>query len=168
MIYFTTFIFTLLLSHIVRAVPACDDVASPKDLYDTTYDDVQQPLFAERKVKYDGKYDHKHGDTSKVACAHRPHGLAHRYKHFKDIPGFPYIGAAFDVKPGSPNCGKCWKLRNKKTHKKIHLTAIDSTEKGFKVSKEAYKMLGGKVEPDGHGHLEVEAERVDPSVCGFT
>ena len=48
MIYFTTLIFTLLLSHIARAVPACGDVASPEDQYDT-YDDGQ-PVLATYKV----------------------------------------------------------------------------------------------------------------------
>ena len=164
MIYFTTLIFTLLLSHIASAVPACGDDASPKDLYDTSYDDVQEPFFVEHRVKYDSKYDHKHGDTSKVACAH---SLAHRFPHFKDIPHFPLIGAAFDIKKGAHNCGKCWRLHNKKDNKTIALTAIDSTEKGFKVSKEAYEKLGGKVLPGGHGHLEVEAKHVPHSVCGF-
>jgi Cerato-platanin len=162
MIYFTTFIFTLLLSHIARAVPACGDDASPKDLYDTSYDDVQQPLFIEYRVEYDEKYDHKNGDTKKLACGH---SLAPRYPHLKDIPHYPYIGAAFDIHKGSHNCGKCWKLHNKKTNKTISLSAVDSTEKGFKVSKEAYEKLGGK--PGGHGHLDVEAEHIPPSVCGF-
>jgi hypothetical protein len=170
MIYFTTFIFALLLSHIARAVPACGDAASPEDLYDPTYDDVQEPidlLVTSYKVGWDGKYDKKHGDTKSVACANPPHGYAHRYPHFKDFPDFPYIGGAFDVKHGSPNCGKCWKLHDKKTNKSIHLTAIDHAGhgKGFIISKEAFEKLnGGSV---GSGELEAEAKEVPASVCGF-
>jgi hypothetical protein len=162
MIYFTTFIFTLLLAHITRAVPGCGDAASPEGLYDPTYDDVQEPLFAEHKVTWDPKYGHKHGDTKTVECRR----LAHRYPQFKDFPDFPYIGAAHNIKEhDSPNCGKCWKLHNKKTHKSIHFTAIDSTsEKGFKVSKQAFEKLN-----DGKPgtSLDVEATQVPPSVCGF-
>jgi hypothetical protein len=161
MIYFTTFIFTLLLSHITHAVPACGDAASPKDLYDPMYDDVQEPFLADHKVTWDAKYGHKHGDTKKVECSK----LAHRYPHFVDFPDFPYIGAAFNVKHGSHNCGKCWKLRNKKNNKSISLTVIDHTEKGFKISKEAFEKLNnGK---PGTTLDDVEAHEVPPSVCGF-
>jgi hypothetical protein len=54
MIYFTTFIFTLLLSHIARAMPPCGDVASPEELFDT-YDDEQ--VLASYKVTWDATYD---------------------------------------------------------------------------------------------------------------
>jgi len=163
MIYFITFI--LLLLHIVRAVPACGDVASPEDLYDPTYDDVQQPLITSYKVTVDSNYDHKHGNTHSVACSNGPHGLAHRYPQFKDIPNFPYIGGAFNVRWGSPNCGKCWKLHNKKTNKSITLTAIDSARPGFNIGKHAFiKLNGGTV---GSGMLEAEAKPVPHSVCGF-
>ena len=158
MIYFTTFIFTLLLSHIARAVPACGDDASPKGLYDPTYDDVQQPIQPphHHKITWDRKYDHRHGDTKSVTCSH----LAHRYPHFKDFPQFPNIGAAFDIH-GPPHCGKCWKLHHK--NKSISLTAIDHAAKGFKISKEAFEKLNG-----GPGtEFEARAERVADSVCGF-
>ena len=157
MIYFTTVIFTLLLAHIARAVPACDDAPSSEDLYDydPTYDDFQQPLVTEYKVKWDHKYDNKYGETKKAACGHGPHGLAHRYPYYKDFPDYPYIGGAYDVKKGSPNCGKCWKLHNKKTKKSIHFTAIDdASNHGYEVSKEAYEKLGGKP------GMEVEAKQV--------
>jgi len=160
MIYFATFIFTLLLSHIARAVPACGDDASPKDLYDPVYDDVQQPFVLEYSVTWDDKYDNKLGETKTLTCSK----LAHKYPKFKDLPNFPYIGAAFDVKNGF-HCGKCWKLRNKKTDKSISLTAVDYIPnlEGFKISKEAFKKLGGK----SGVRLEVEAQEVKSSVCGF-
>ena len=44
MIYLTTFILTLLLSHIACATPACGDVTSPKELYEPTYADAQHTL----------------------------------------------------------------------------------------------------------------------------
>ena len=164
MIHFNTFILTFLLSHIARAIPACGDAASLENLYDPTYDDIQQPLITSYKVTWDGTYDNKHGDTNSVACSNGPHGLAHRYPHFKDFPDFPYIGGAFDVHWGSPNCGKCWRLHNKKTNKSISLIAIDADGGGFNIAKEAFIKLGGNV---GSGTLEAEAKEVPPSVCGF-
>ena len=44
MIYFTTFVLSILLSHIVRATPACGDVTPPNELYDPTYADAQSAL----------------------------------------------------------------------------------------------------------------------------
>jgi len=102
MIYFTTFILTLLLSHITRATPACGDVASPEELYDPTYADAQQTLpMAVSDVVWSNWYDDPNGDTSKVACS----SLARVYPHFGNIPHFPYIGGVFNIKRGSQkNC----------------------------------------------------------------
>ena len=79
MIYFTTFIFTLLLSHIARAVPARDDVASPKEYesYDA-YDD-EQLVLATYKVMWNSKYDDPNGSTNSVACSAGLHGRAGEY-----------------------------------------------------------------------------------------
>jgi hypothetical protein len=171
MIYFATFVFTILLSHIARAMPACGDVASPEGLYDTyddTYDDEQfleQPVLDDTyKVTWDSTYDNPNGNTDSVACSNGPHGLAGTYPQFKDFPISPYIGGAFDVKWGSPNCGKCWKLYNKKTNKSISLIAIDAAGTGFNIAKEAFIKLGGNV---GSGTLDAQAKQVPPSVCGF-
>jgi hypothetical protein len=105
MIYFTTFIFTLLLAHIARAVPGYGDVASPQGLYDIN--DDKQLVFAGDNVTWDAKYDNMDSSTKSIACS----GLASKYPHFHNFPDFPYIGSAFDIiGHDSSNCGKCWKL----------------------------------------------------------
>ena len=163
MIYFTTLIFTLLLSHIARAVPACFDVASPKDQYDT-YDDGQLVL-ATYKVTWNAKYDDPNGSTNSVACSNGPHGLAGEYPHFKNFPDFPYLGGAYDTNHGSSNCGKCWKLTNTKTHRWIYFTSIDGAGSGYSIGKRAYTELnGGTV---GSGSMEAEAQSVPGHFCGF-
>ena len=160
MIYFTSFIFTLLLAHVARAVPACDDVAAPQEIYDS-----EEPLLATYKVTWDATYDKPNGNTNSVACSNGPHGLAAKYPHFKDFHDFPYLGGAFDVKWGSPNCGKCWKLTDKKTHRFFYFTAIDSTSPGFNIGKKAFIDLnGGTI---GAGTLEAEAISVPKHFCGF-
>jgi hypothetical protein len=165
MIYFSTFILTLLLSHIARAMPACGDVASPEDVYDTcdTYED--ELVFAHHKVTWDAAYDNPNGNTNTVACSNGPHGLAGTYPLFKDFPDFPHIGGAHDTKRGSKNCGKCWKLTDKKTGRWIYFTAIDATKHGFNIGKKAFIALnGGTV---GDGTLEAEAQSVAGHFCGF-
>ena len=91
MIYFTTFIFTLLLAHIARAVPGCGDVASPQGLYDIN--DDKQLVFAGDNVTWDAKYDNMDSSTKSIACS----GLGSKYPHFHNFPDFPYIGSAFDI-----------------------------------------------------------------------
>ena len=98
MIYFTTFVFTLLLAHVARAAPACDDAASPKQLYD----DTEQSILATYKVTWDVTFDNPDGYTNNVACSNGPYGLATTYPQFQDFPDFPYLGGAFDTKWGSP------------------------------------------------------------------
>ena len=162
MIYFTAFIFTLLLSHLARAVPACGAVAPPEEQFDM-YDD--ELVLATYKVTWDASYDNPNGNTNSVACSNGPHGLAGTYPHFKNFPDFPYLGGAFDTKWGSANCGKCWKLTNKKTHRWIYFTAIDAAGRGFNIGKKAFIALnGGTV---GAGTLDAEAIAVAPHFCGF-
>ena len=164
MIYFTTFIFTLLLTHIARAVPACDDVASPKELYDPTYNDGQfgLPIY---KVTWDATYDNPNGNTNSVACSNGPHGLSGTYPLFEDFPDFPYLGGAFNTKWGSPNCGKCWKLTDTQTGRWIYLTAIDAAGTGFNIGKHAFIELNGGTL--GSGTLEAEAVPVPGHFCGL-
>jgi len=166
MIYFTTFILTLLLSHIARATPACGDVPAPEELSDPTYADAQHALpIILYNVTWTNYYDNKKGDTKHVACSTGPHGLAHRYPHFKDIPHFPYIGAAWNVKWGSAYCGSCWNLTDLKTHKTISITLMDSTKSGYNISKEAFNVLnGGKL---GSTWLQAVAKQVAPYPCGL-
>ena len=158
MIYFTTFIFTLLLSHAARAVP-CGDVASPQELYNTN-----QPILSTYKVTWDATYDNPDGSTNSVACSNGPNGLSGTYPYFENFPDFPYLGGAFNVKWGSPNCGKCWKLTDTQTGRWIYFTAIDATGGGFNIGKEAFIALnGGTV---GNGTLEAEAISVPIHFCG--
>ncbi|KAF8489422.1 Cerato-platanin [Russula emetica] len=163
MIYFTTFIFTLLLSHIARAVLACGDAASPQELYDT-----EQPNLATYKVTWDDTYDNPNGNTDSVACSNGQWGLDGAFPQFKDFPIFPYIGGAFDIKWDSPNCGKCWKLTNPQTGRRIYLTAIDAARAartGFNISKHAFIALnGGTV---GSGTLEAKAIVAHDDRCGL-
>jgi hypothetical protein len=164
MIYFTTFILTLLLSHIARATPACVDVTSPEELYDPTYADAQSvpPIVVVYSVTWSSKYDNPNAN---VSCSNGPHGLVPLYPHFRNLPGFPYIGGAFNIKRGSPNCGECWKLTHLGTHKSILFTAIDTATTGFNISREAFIVLnGGKL---GSGRLEAEAKLIPRHFCGF-
>jgi len=163
MIYFTTLIFTLLLSHIVRAIPACGDVDSPEDQYDM-YDD-EQLVLATYKVSWDAKYDNPNGNTNGVACSSGPHGLAGTYPKFHNFPDFPYIGGAYDTKWGSANCGKCWKLTYKKTGRWIYFTAIDGYGSGFNIGRKAYTALTGGT--GGSGSTDAEAQSVPGHFCGF-
>ena len=165
MIYFTTFILTLLLSHIARATSACGDVDSPEELYEPTYADAQQGQHVLPIVLYNvtwtNKYDNKNGDTDRVACSN----LSHHYPHFKDFPHFPYVGGAYNVKRGSEYCGTCWNLTDLKTHKTISITLINSAKSGYNISKEAFNVLnGGKL---GSTWLQAEAKEVDRHYCGF-
>jgi len=163
MIYFTTLIFTLLLSHIARAMPTCDDVASPEDQYDAYHDD--ELVLATYKVTWGATYDNPNGNTLGVACSNGPHGLADTYPKFHDFPDFPFLGGAFDTKWGSSNCGKCWKLTDKKTHRWIYFTAIDAAGGGFNIGKKAFIALnGGTV---GEGTLDAEATSVSRHFCGL-
>jgi hypothetical protein len=121
MIYFTTFIFTLFLSHIARATPACGNIVSPEELNNPTHADAQiaqhaLPIIA-NNVTWSNEFDNPNGDTSKVECSH----YARSYKHFRDFPSFPYIGGASFVK-FDKNCGKCWNLTNLRNNKSIFIT----------------------------------------------
>ena len=155
MIYFTTFIFTLLLAHIACVVPECG-AASPEDVYNPTYDN-EQLILGDCKVTWDPKYDNPNGDTKTLACS----DFAPQYPHFGDFPTFPYIGAAPDIRePNSPNCGKCWKLTDLTTHKSIFFIAIDYAEFGFVLSEHAYIALDSL-------NCKIEAVAVNPRFCGF-
>jgi hypothetical protein len=165
MIYFTAFIFifTLLLAHIARPVPACGDVASPEELFDTYDDDSEQLVLASYKVTWDAKYDNPDGNTNDVVCSD---GLAGIYPQFKNFPDFPYLGGAFDTHWGSSNCGKCWRLSNHQASRAIYFTAIDAAGGGFNMGKKAFIALngGGTV---GSGTLDAEAQSVAGHFCGF-
>jgi hypothetical protein len=166
MIYFTTFIFTLLLAHIACAVPACGDVASPEEVFDTyDYELVPDSRLAAYKVTFDHTYDNASYGTSGVACGDTLAGI--RYPQLKDFPGFPFLGGSFDAARGTPTCGKCWKLSSKKSGKSIsiYITAIDKAGFGFNIARAAFIALnGGTV---GAGILGAEARTVPRHFCGF-
>jgi hypothetical protein len=160
MIYFTTFIFTLLLAHIARAVPACGDVASPEEVFDT-YDYELVPATATYKVTFDYIYDSAFFNTNGVACDN----LSGTYPQLKDFPGFPFLGGSFDASRNTSTCGKCWKLYNKKSSETVYITAIDKAGVGFNIARTAFIELNGGTL--GAGTLEAEAEPVPGYYCGF-
>ena len=163
MIYFTTFIFTLLLTHTARAVPACSDVAPPEDMYDPTYDD-EQLVLATQNATRDPNYDDPNGDTRTLACSY----LYPRYPYLKDLPDFPYIGGSYNIRwPHLPNCGKCWKLTNTKTHKSTYLLAIDKTKPGFDFALSKLSFVGLSSRTVVPPTLEVDSEPVPAHFCGF-
>ena len=174
MIYFTTFILTLLLSHIAHATSACGDVNSPEELYESTYADAQQgqhvlpppgpPPVTYYTVTVNDKYGKKDGKISDSACS----ALSPKYKLYKD---FENVGAAWSIKSGGQKpvtgCGTCWRLTEKNRKKSIYFVPIDAVPSGYSVSKEAFGKLS-----DGQqgGTLQVEAKEVEPSerhLCGY-
>jgi hypothetical protein len=163
MIYFTTFIFTLLLAHIARAVPACGDIASPEEVFDTyDYELVPESRLATYKVTFDTTYDSPFFPTNGVACDN----LAIIYPQLKDFPEFPHLGGSFNAARGTPTCGECWKLSNKESGESVYITAIDKAGVGFNIAKSVFIALNGGTL--GAGTLEAEAEPVLPQYCGFT
>jgi hypothetical protein len=161
MTYFTTFILTLLLAHIARAVPACGDVASPEDMYDPMYDD-EQLILATYKATWDAKYDNPNGSTSTVTCS----SLAPNFPHFSNFPTFPYIGGVANIRGRSPNCGQCWKLTNPVLDRFIYFTAIDSAKPGFDFVLSEHALLAlnaGTVVPT----LEIGAGLAAAHFCSF-
>ena len=159
MIYFTTFILTLLLSHLTRATPACGDVASPKELYNHKYADAQEQLTLADEVTWTPEYDYRKGDTKTLACSN----WAHSYPHFIDIPGFPFIGRTFLT--GKEMCGTCWNLTATKTQKTISVLILDAGDRRglFTTSQEAFKVLNG-----GPGtSLQVTTKKVSTIHCGL-
>jgi hypothetical protein len=167
MLYLTTFILTLFLTQIARALPQpCDEPTFPDqstpDFYDDAVFDFQIP--SPLRATYDGTYDRERGSLNNVACSNGANGLVSRYPTFGKIPSFPYIGGAFDIVWNSPNCGGCWKITNKANHNSIYITAIDTAGAGFNIAEAAFKKLN-----DGHlrDTLEVTAQKVPHRVCGL-
>ena len=175
MVHLTTFILTLFLAHIARALPrACSDLSSPESDGTRGYaygdGDAQYAMpnpvpVAQYKVSYDPTYDNEVGSMDRVACSDGRHGLASRFAMFREIPTFPYIGGAFDIVWDSPNCGSCWKLTNTANNASIAITAIDSAGHGFNIAESAFEDLnGGEV---GDGIMQVEAHKVPIQICGL-
>jgi hypothetical protein len=160
MMYFTTLIVTLLLSHIARAMPACGDVASPQDMYDI-YDN-EQLVLAPYRATLNQLFDNPDSNTNGVACSDGQNGLASRFPQFKYFNTFPFVGGAVDTRWNSTNCGKCWQLTNPKNGWWVYFTAIDASG-GFNIGQRTFAALGGSV---AAGAMDVEAVPVDRSFCG--
>ncbi|KAN0126369.1 Cerato-platanin domain containing protein [Russula decolorans] len=172
MVYITTFILTLFLTHIARALPrACSDSISPES-DGLSYGDgeaqytIPNPVpLAQFKVTYDPSFDIPVGSMDSVACSDGHHGLAARFAMFRDVPTFPYIGGTFDIVWNSPNCGSCWNLTNTANNLSITMTAIDKAGHGFNIAESAFEDLnGGEV---GEGILQAEARRLPVEFCGL-
>jgi hypothetical protein len=137
MIYFTTFILALFLTQFACAQQqTCGDPRSPELLIQ----DEQQnlPIPATIHASHTKEYDNKNGLLSKTECSN----IAKHYKHFSNVPSFPRIGGYYNLKPHSSDCGDCWNVTNKATHKFIYITIIDGAEFGyFNLSEEAFKLL---------------------------
>jgi hypothetical protein len=143
MIYFTTFIFALFLTHVTRALP---QPSAPTPL----------------RATFDQTFDNPTGLLNNVACSNGDNGLAAKFPTFADLPTFPFIGGAFDVAWNSPNCGGCWEITNPANGASIFITAVDQAGAGFNIAEEAYKALnGGQL----GGGLDVVAQKVSPSIC---
>jgi hypothetical protein len=167
MIYLTTFILTILLSHIARATPACGDVASPEELYNPAFADAQQDQHTLLPIVRDNvKWTHNYGpnhSTKGIACPN----IAHRYPLFKDIPLYPYIGGIWIIKDDPKFCGTCWNLTAVKTRKTIFVIAIDSSEPGwFNLSETAFILLNSSIPPPGIS-LQATFREVDGFHCGI-
>ena len=164
MIFLTTFILTLFLTQIARALPeACGDpiyLDSESSTLDAQINlQFPSPLDT-RRVTFDHVYDNKARSLQSVACSN----LFPRFKTFGDLPTFPRIGGAFDITFHSPNCGGCWTLTNKENNRAINITAIDHAAHGFHIAEAAFKRLsGGKL---GNA-LQVDARKVPASFCGL-
>ena len=142
MIYFTTFILTLLLSHVARTTLACGDVTSPEELYHPTYADAQRDQHSLPPILYNVTWTHNYDpnrSTKGIACS----DLSKQYPHFKDFPRFLFIGGASFIKTGSDLCGTCWNLTNPRTGKTISITAIDSANQfdRFDITQESFNIL---------------------------
>jgi hypothetical protein len=168
MIYLTTFIFTLLLTQITRALPqACGEPIVSESPSPELYGDAPYnlPVPSHLRTWYNKEYDQGHRSLNGVACSNGEFGLVSRFPTFRDVPSFPFIGGAFDVAWNSPNCGGCWRLTNRANNDSIHITAIDTADAGFKISEVAFKKLSGG--PLGSGVLDVVAQKIPASVCGL-
>ena len=173
MIFPTTFILTLFLTQIARALPqGCGDHISPKsstpELHNLPHDNAQYSIVHQgpliREATYSQAYDNGATSTNTVACSNGANGLTARFPTLGQIPSFPFIGGAFDVVWNSPNCGGCWKVTNVANHVSIHFTAVD-TSSSIDLSEQAFKALNNGV--IGNGVLNVTAVKIPRSVCGL-
>ena len=170
MIFPVTFILTLFLSQIARALPqGCGDHVSPEtSTPDLPHDNAQYSIVHQgpiiRVATFSTAYDNGATSTNTVACSNGQNGLVSRFPTLGQIPSFPFIGGAFDVVWNSPNCGGCWRVTNIANNISIHFTAVD-TSSSIDLSSVAFRALNNGV--IGNGVLNVTAGKISSSVCGL-
>lgn len=151
MIFPTTFIVTLFLTQIARAVPqGCGYPISPSTPEGQFHFD--DPVVYYTAV-YNPVYDNSSQSLNDVACSE----LASIYPEFGEVPLFPNIGGAPNTTYNSENCGAIWKITNFENNDlSIYFISIDDAE-NFDLSLEAFKAVGGDTDT---GSLKIEAEIV--------
>jgi hypothetical protein len=149
MIFPTTFIVTLFLAHIARALPQpCSDSTYPEAQYNL----VEPESVAPYKAVYNPTYDNPSLSLNGVACSN----LESKYGSLGHIPLFPNVGGAINTTYNSPNCGAIWKITNKKTGAFIYYVGIDSSS-SFDLSLHAFVKVGGTT---AAGSVEIDAVQV--------
>ena len=178
MICFTTFIFTLLLAHIARAVGPVPQAAcgyaypvSPQKQYYTTHDKGEQLVPPTYPVTVNSTFDNVMGDPAKLECRAGPYGpLKLSYSTFGNppsyFPNFPYIGGEGGVKYGTKSCGRCWRLSLPGGGRFIYMLAVDTSQGHLSIGQHAYNdLIGAPSNPPNP--LQVEALAVPPYLCGL-
>ena len=155
MIFPTTFILTLFLAPIARAVPQpCYDSISPGSSAPNGQHNLvgPGPVIPAYKAVYNPIYDTPTESLDDVACSN----LHKKYPEFIDIPFFPFIGGAFNTSFDSTHCGAIWNISNTITGKHIRFVSIDSSS-AFDLSEHAFLAVGGNLSA---GSVEVHAKIV--------
>jgi hypothetical protein len=137
MIFPTTFITTLFLAHIARALPQpCSDSTSPESQYNLV---GPEPVVANYKAVYNPTYDNPSLSLNGVACSN----LQPQYATLGKLPLFPHVGGAINTTFNSPNCGAVWKITNL-AHPGlfIYYVGIDASS-SFDLSLKAFTDVGG-------------------------
>ena len=152
MIFPITFILTLFLTQIARAVG--------HDPFFRRLLLILVHVQATFKATYNPIYDSADETLNDVACSQ----LFATYMMFGMVPLFPFIGGAPNTTYNSPNCGAIWKVTNPENGAAIYFTGIDYSS-GFDLSLETFVVIGGSTEK---GSVEVEAEIVGRLTKGLT
>ena len=143
MILLTTFIATLFLTQIARAVPqACQYPISPQS--STPEGHYRSSTTVTYTAKKESKYDSEKGKLKKTSCAQSQ--LARDFPTFGEVPFFDKIGGALKTPTTIPlhPCGTIWELTNTVNNSfTAFVVSVDSaTGADFDVSSSVYKALG--------------------------
>ena len=115
------------------------------------------------RAAFDSTFDNPNYSVGNVACSNGANGLAAKYPTFSKVPGYPYIGGAWDVAWNSPNCGGCWKITNPKNGAWVYMTAVDTAGHGFNLGTAAFNALTGGSKTT----IDVTATKVSSWFCGM-